>query len=328
MNQLQYHMTTTSRRKFLRQSATLAAAGLVFTPGMGLAASRRPAEAPFKMCLNPGAIGVRANQKELLDLAAEHGFDAIVAFPQALAEMDGGELQDLLEEMQRKGISWGAAGLPVQFRESEQKFREDMEALPRLAVALQRAGVTRSNTWIMPTHATLTYRENFAQHSERLQEVANVLGHHGVRLGLEYVGPKTLMARDKFAFIRTMHEGKELIHAIGEDNVGFVLDSFHWFCAGENKADLLTLDKSDIVTVDLNDARAGRSADEQIDGQRELPLASGVIPLKDFMDALVQIGYDGPVRAEPFNAELNEMDNAAAVQATKKAMSKAFAMVG
>lgn len=321
-------MKQPNRRTFLRQSAVLATAATVI-PGSIKAAVIRPVIKPaFKMCLNPFAIGVQVNQRELLRLAADHGFDAMVAIPQQLADMEPGEVKDLVVDMEQMNVSWGAAGLPVQFRESEQKFREDLEALPHLADAMQRAGVSRTNTWIMPTHADLTYRENFELHRDRLQQVANVLGHYGVRLGLEYVGPKTLMARDKFAFIRTMKETKELIHAIGEPNVGFVLDSFHWFCAGESPADLLTLDASDIVTCDLNDARAGMPADEQIDNKRELPAATGVIDLKGFLSALMQIGYEGPVRAEPFNAPLNEMDVEAAVKATHAAMKKAFDLVG
>jgi 2-keto-myo-inositol isomerase len=136
------------------------------------------------------------------------------------------------------------------------------------------------------------------------------------------------MSRNKFAFIRTMREVRELIDATGEKNMGVQLDSFHWFCAGDTVADLLTLDREDIVTVDLNDAYAGRTADEQIDGQRELPTATGVIDLKAFLGALVQIGYDGPIRAEPFNKKLNDMENEEAVKLTAEMMTRAFALVG
>ncbi len=315
-------MNKNPRRQFLRQASALTG-GLLLIPGISHAISTLP-ERKFRLCLNPGAIGVRADQRELLALAHRYGFEAMIGMPDQLAEVSKSELDELLAEMKEKDITWGAAGLPVQFRTTETKLREDLTALPRLAGACQRAGITRMNTWVMPTHDELTYLENFRQHQDRLQRVANILGHHGIRLGLEYVGPKTLMARDRYAFIRTMAEAKELIAAIGEPNVGFVLDSFHWYCAGESAADLLTLDKEDIVTVDLNDARTGFTADEQVDGQRELPAATGVIDMKGFLGALTQIGYEGPVRAEPFNARLNEMDNEAAVQATHAAMKKAI----
>lgn len=237
------------------------------------------------------------------------------------------ERNGFLEEMKSAGISWGMAGLPVQFRNSEQQFREDLAKLPGAAEVLQAVGVRGMSTWIMPTHKELTYLQNFKQHTERLKATANILGHYGLKLGLEYVGPKTLMARDQFAFIRTMREVRELIAAINESNMGVQLDSFHWFCAGETAADLLTLDRKDIVTVDLNDAYAGRSADEQIDGQRELPTATGVIDLTSFLNALVQLGYDGPIRAEPFNKQLNEMENEEAVKLTAERMGAAFALV-
>jgi len=319
-------MKNNNRRQFIRQAAVLSAAGL-WAPVVIGAASPVP-ERKFKLCLNPGAIGVRTGQRELLEMAHRYGFEAMVGLPDQLAGMSASELSELRAEMKTKNISWGAAGLPVQFRTTESKLTEDLVALPRLAEACQQAGITRMNTWVMPTHDELTYRENFRQHTDRLQRVANILGHYGIRLGLEYVGPKTLMARDRYSFIRTMAEAKELMAAIGEPNVGFVLDSFHWYCAGETAADLLTLDKEDIVTVDLNDARTGFSADEQVDGQRELPVATGVIDMKGFLGALAQIGYDGPVRAEPFNARLNEMENEEAVQTTYAAMKKALDLLG
>ena len=319
-------MSVDNRREFLRQSSLIGMSGLV--PSYVFSLPLSPAEKrKFKMCLNPGAIGVSTNQKELLGLAVKYGFEAIAAMPDQLANMSEKELSAFLENMQAKDISWGASGLPMDFRKDEKSFRDGLAQLPGLAGALQKAGVSRLGTWIMPTHAELTYLANFRQHASRLREIARVLAHYNLKLGLEYVGPKTLMARDKFSFIRTMQEARELIFEIGAPNIGLVLDSFHWFCAGETAADLLTLRKEDIVTCDLNDARAGFSADEQLDNKRELPAATGVINLKAFLEALISIGYDGPVRAEPFNEKLNSMENEAAIKATYAAMKKAFEMV-
>ncbi len=79
-----------------------------------------------------------------------------------------------------------------------------------------------------------------------------------------------------------------------------------------------------MVAVDLNDAPAGIAVHDQIDNRRELPAATGVIDLSAFLSALVEIGYDGPVRAEPFNAPLNKLGDGPAVEATSKAMFKAL----
>jgi len=80
------------------------------------------------------------------------------------------------------------------------------------------------------------------------------------------------------------------------------------------------------VTVDLNDAPAGIPLEKQVDSARELPLATGVIPVKVFLDALRKIGYDGPIQAEPFNAALRAMPTEQAVAATAAAMKKALAL--
>jgi sugar phosphate isomerase/epimerase len=83
-----------------------------------------------------------------------------------------------------------------------------------------------------------------------------------------------------------------------------------------------------VVACDLNDAPAGIPVDQQIDNRRELPAATGVINLKKFLEVLVEIGYDGPIRAEPFNRVLNEMEDEMAVAATAMAMRNALALVG
>jgi len=312
-----------SRRIFLKN--TLAASTLAFIPfsGSAFASGRK-----FTLELNPGAIGVKLDQQQLLDKAAEYGFETIVANSGTLAEWSDSQIRDFNALMKSKKIVWGTSGLPMDFRRDEEIQKKGIAELPRHAAALQKAGAIRMSTWIMPTHSELTYLQNMKQHSARLKETAKVLANFNIRLGLEYVGPKTLMARDKFSFVHTLAECKELIAEIGEPNVGVQLDSFHWFCAEETKADLLTLTNKDIVTVDMNDGRAGVSSAEQLDGKRELPMATGVVDMKSFLEALVEIGYDGPCRAEPFNQVLNDMDDDAALKATADAMKKAFNLIG
>ena len=274
-----------------------------------------------------GRIGVRADQQEAVELAHRHGFESLEPNANEMGRLSDRELADLLAAMKAKGLVFGAAGLPVDFRRDDERFRQGMQKLPAVATALKRAGVTRIGTWLSPSHKTLTFLQNFKQHARRLRAVAELLGEHGLRFGLEYVGPKTSWTSARFPFIHTMVETKELIAEIGCDNVGFVLDSWHWYTAGETGDDLLSLTNKDIVAVDLNDAPAGLDVDEQIDGRRELPCATGVINLATFLNTLVRLGYDGPVRAEPFNAALRKLPKEEALAATAAAMKKAFALI-
>lgn len=319
-------MQVISRRALLRRGAfagtTLLAFDAIRRPLFGRADDR----AKFTMNLSCGSIGVRADQKTAMRLARKHGFESVAADAKFLAGLDAESNEKLLQELEDSKLVWGAAGLPVQFNRDERTFAEGLKQLPRLATALERAGVTRVGTWLSPAHSELTYRNNFRRHTQRLRDCAKILGDHGLRLGLEYIGPKTLWASSRHSFIHTMAETKELIAEIGRNNVGFVLDSWHWYTAHETMADLRTLQNRDVVACDLNDAPPGIPVDDQIDSRRELPAATGVIALKEFLTVLIEIGYDGPIRAEPFNQSLNEMEDDMAVAETAKAMRKAFAL--
>jgi len=322
-------MTHFPRRDFLKTAAALGLAEASFShvaSAHAKAESSRPRR-KFTGCLSCGSIGVRADQREAMRLAQRFGFEAVEPAANFFGRLSEGEIQELAAELKAKKLVWGAAGLSVDFRGSEKAFHEGMKALPDTAAGLERAGVTRVATWLSPSHASLTYVANFRQHARRLREVAKVLAGHGQRLGLEYVGPKTSWTSARYPFIHTMAEMKDLIAEIGQANVGFLIDSWHWYTAHETEADLLTLGNRDVVCVHLNDAPAGIPVDRQIDSKRELPCATGVIDLKSFLGALVKIGYDGPVLVEPFSQALRAMPAEQAVQATAAAMKKAFGLI-
>ena len=84
-----------------------------------------------------------------------------------------------------------------------------------------------------------------------------------------------------------------------------------------------------MIAVDLNDAPAGHYA-RPVPATiiANCPAATGVIPIKQFLDALVQIGFDGcPIQAEPFNAALRALPLDQACAAASVAMKKAFSTV-
>jgi sugar phosphate isomerase/epimerase len=314
-----------NRRTFIQRGGVL---------GLGLAAAPYLSQAApdfrqrkFRISLNPYAIGVQINQEEMIDKAVAHKFEAILPVPSQLMEMSPGQLDAFLARKAAQQLTWDSAGLPVDFRKDKATYDAGIKELPKIAVRLREAGVSRVNTWIMPSHNELPYLENLKQHSQRLGRAAQILGEEGLKLGFEYVGTKNLKIINRYPFVGTLKEVQDLIEDIGRPNVGVQLDSFHWYTSSESVADLEKLTNDQIVTCDLNDATAGRSIIEQIDGERQLPGDSGLIDLKGFMQALVNIGYDGPVRAEPFNAKLNAMDNEPALAATSKAMWRTVNLV-
>src|SRR5687768_7932142 len=129
-----------SRRDALK---ALSATVLLTSPAFLRAADDAPARRKMTINLVCGMIGVQANQRAAIDLAHAHGFESVEAMPNDLARMTAGEVKDLVAGMKSKNLVFGASGLPVDFRRDESAFQDSMKSLPRLADALQRAGVTR-----------------------------------------------------------------------------------------------------------------------------------------------------------------------------------------
>lgn len=311
----------TSRREFLRW--TPAAVAGAFLQGRAAAAARR-----MKMCLNTGNIGVKANLRQQFEYAVQYGFEAFDPNLNELAALSDSELGRLREEMAAKSVVFGSAAQGVPVTQPDEKFSEWFQgSLMSAAKAMQRAGMTRFCTWISPGDNRLTYLQNFRLHARRLGEVAAVLQDHGIRFGLEYVGPRTSWVRSKYPFIHSMEQMKELIAEINRPNLGFLLDSWHWHNAQETPEDILTLTNRDIVAVHVNDAPKDVPLDQLRDGQREIPLATGVINISGFINALHKTGYDGPVAAEPLGAPVRNLPAGEALRTVADAMKRMLALI-
>ncbi len=313
-----------NRREFVQSSSVLAAVALTSGP---LRAATSPGR-KIQIALTPGSIGVIVkSQRELNELAHRHRFEAVEPRAEELATLSPAQIAATISDVKAKGLTWAAAGLTVDFRKDDATFRDGLGKLPKIAAGLQTAGVSRVGTWLAPSHGELTYRANYRQHVVRLTEIARVLQDHGLRFGLEYVGTQLSMVGKKYPFVHTLAEARELIADLGTGNVGLVLDTWHWWTAGDTVADLRGLTNAEVVSVDLNDAPKDLAKAQQKDNERELPVATGVIDTAGFLQALVAINYDGPVRPEPFNKTLNALDNDPACVAASAAMHQALGLI-
>jgi sugar phosphate isomerase/epimerase len=303
-----------SRRMFCRSAVAAAAA---------ICSARHPAQASdiknkvkFYKNLGHWHIGVSANQQQALDYAAKYRFDSITPNLGEFENKSSTQIRDWLQTMKAKGIRYSSSGLPVQFQRDQEQFHKGLAMLPKQAALAGKLGVDRMITWITPGHNELTYLKNFEKLRKRLRQVAKVLRDTNIRLGLEFVGPKTSRLRYRFPFICTQLGMIELVEAIDTGNVGLLMDSWHWYTSNGTVQELLQLSNKDIIHVHVNDAPAGIPIVQQVDVRRKLPVTTSVIDLKGFINALVKIGYDGPVECEPFDQELSRAEDNAALKKT------------
>ena len=315
-----------NRRGFIK-SSSIASLGLI-SLSQNLYSMDRLSSRKMKISLMPGTVGINVNTYELLDLAIKNKFESIYPLINDLKKMSTMELSDYLDKMESNSISFDVSILPVDFSQTDSVFNNGIKVLKDYCKVMRKIDSVGFCRWIMPTSNNLTYLKNFKIHKERLKECAKIIGDNDMKLGLEFVGPKTLMARDQFSFIRTINELRELISEIDERNVGYQLDTFHLYCANHSIEDLRFLNKDDIIMCQLNDAVKGRTRDEQIDLERNLPGKTGLIDTAPFLNFLQEVGYDRTVSAEPFNKDLNKMNNEEAAKITYDSIKNSFINAG
>ena len=251
--------------------------------------------------LSPGAIGVSApNLEAALAVAKTGGFSGVEINPSEIADLVEAQGRSaVVDKFAEAEIIPAAFGLPVEWRGGEDAWRASLNDLPRLAEAAAAIGVTRTMTWVMSGSNERQFEENKAFHITRFTPVAQILSDHGLSLGLEFIGPKTLRDTQKFPFIYTMEGMLDMGREIGP-NVGLLLDCWHWYTSHATLDQLKTLTPAEVVVIHVNDAPVGVAIDEQLDGVRDLPGATGVIDIVGFLQALEGIGCDAPVIPEPF----------------------------
>lgn len=277
--------------------------------------------------LNPGHVGIQnLSLTEALALAERHGFGGLDAqlepLHHAVTQHGATAVRDLYLQ---HGLQIGAWNLPfMPYQVTDAEWRQQLASLPPLLRSASVLGARRAGMWILPGSDERAFDKNMEFHISRFQPVARLLADHGIRLGLEFVGPLTSQKKFKHPFIRSLREVVALARAIGP-NCGVLIDAWHWHCVGGTRIELAALTRELLVHVHVDDAPTGVARDELIDNRRKLPCTTGVIDIDGFMQALAQADYDGPVTAEPFDPDLSALPAEQSAGLTAKATRDAVA---
>lgn len=282
--------------------------------------------------LGPGAIGIKGlTLPESIDLAAKSGFQSVTFDTREVATIaDAKGIEHVRALFADAGVLPAYWNLPVNWRDDEQR-EIDLAALPKLTALALELGCDRSTSGIMPGTNDRPFAQQYTWVTDRIRPVAESLKQSGARLGIEFIAPKTLRDTFRYEFVYSLNGMMDLGRDLGTGNVGVLLDLWHHYTSYGTNADILALNERDIVAVHVNDAPADIPVDEQQDLSRALPLETGVLDAKGFMDALKTLGYDGPVMPEPFSKRVETIastDPLAAATETSASMTKLWKMAG
>lgn len=277
----------------------------------------------MKPSLHPVILGGRLSFEEQVKLASQVGLAGVDTGIEAIAALvEARSLEGAKEFFAAHRVQPAVWGLPVNWREDEDTFRSGLAKLADQAKLAQEIGCPRCVTWIPPVADDPATMRKLAV--TRFAECGKVLGDYGVRLGLEWVGPKTSRA-GKTEFLWRMDQLLDMEADMNQPNVGLLVDSFHWFTAGHTQAELESVPGEKIVHVHLNDA-PDKPRDEQMDMERLLP-GEGVIDLKGFLTALKNAGYQDYMGIETFGKVLPSLPPEEAARRAKEAADKVLALV-
>ena len=276
--------------------------------------------------LTPGAIGIKTDLAGTIALAQTHNWPGCDLPVVEAARLAGERSVDTVAAIFAEAdVRPGGWGLPINWREPYDQAA--LAALDAQAAVAAKLGCTRAYTWLMPASNDRPYRENFAFHVGQLRPVAEVLAAHGCRLGLEFVGQRTMRIDYRYGFICSLDAMLGLAEAIGP-NVGLLLDAYHWYSAVGAPCDIRGLRADDIVYVHVNDAPGDTLVEAQLDQVRRLPGTTGVIDIAGFLQALREIGYAGPVTPEPLGESLATLPADQACQIARDSMRQIWQIAG
>jgi sugar phosphate isomerase/epimerase len=208
--------------------------------------------------------------------------------------------RELLEELRLRPA---VVGLPVEFRKDDETFERDLMGLDAAGRFAAEIGCPRMTTWIMSS-SELPKTEQRAIFLRRFRACAEILNHHRVRLGFEFLGPLHLRKRFPHEFIYRMDEMLEFARECGP-NAGVLLDSWHWHHAGGTLKDIEAAGVERIVHVQIADSPS--LPPERIQDSERLMPGEGVIDWKGFFRTLEKIGYRDGLSPEIFGRGLKNM---------------------
>lgn len=250
---------------------------------------------------NARALGLVLSARESIDMAARCGFEGVDLLVRDVIEA-GDDPAELRRRMDGLGLRGGAWPLPVDWRGEPGPFRRDLQRLPRYAEAAAALGLARTGTWVMPA-TSMPHDLAVTFHLERLGAIARVLNEHDTRLGLEVIGVESFREGRGQPFVARMADLDAVLGSIWAEapNLGVLVDAFHLHAAAEPIDSALAWGVDRVVWVHIADLPAGSDPDRAVvrDGVRGLPGDHGAVDARGLLHHLAQLGYDGPVTAEP-----------------------------
>lgn len=283
----------------------------------------------FKNLVGEG-LGVSGRQNEVIELALTYGFHGI--------DVDMNDMVGRAMEISpdfacqylnaaEKSLQVGTFEVPIDFRETEEKYRPMLNRLPVLGELCERLNAKRAYINV-PASGNMPFQENFERYRSRITEVAAELAKFGVSIGLAFNGTTEAQNRYEHKFITKAEELVTLIKTIGADNVGLMLDTWHWHAGGGALDQLGEIPAGKLVSVRFADFPLDKDTAALTIKDRLLLKAEDGTFTVQVLRWLNDQNYEGPLAACPNASQFGGMTREKIVQCLSENLNEVLPIAG
>lgn len=276
----------------------------------------------MQLCFNQATTLENSNLVKDLELCDKHGYDFIEIrtmdkLPEYLKDRSIDELADFFTTHHIKPLAFNALVFfnnrdEAGYQEIIKEFKEMMEAGKKLGVQYVVAVPLVTEEKILKSDI----RKSCV---EVLTELSDIAEPYGMKIAVEFVG-------HPHCTVNTFGQAYDIVEAVNRENVGLVLDCFHFHAMGSKIEDLKNADGSKIFILHMDDTEdfpIGLLTDED-----RLWPGLGAIDLDGILSTLKEIGYSNVASVELFRPEYYQLDAEEAIKTAKettvKVVSKYF----
>ncbi|MGJ9384795.1 2-keto-myo-inositol isomerase [Salipaludibacillus sp. CF4.18] len=251
----------------------------------------------MKLCYNQATTLENSNLEKDLDLCEKHGYDYIeIRTMDKLPEyLETKSLDDLANYFQSNRIKPLAMNALVFFNNrNEEDHKKIIDEFKETLENAKKIGAEFIVAVPLVTELKILHKDIKSSSVEVLKELSDLAKPYGIKVAVEFVGHPQCT-------VNTFGQAYDIVETVDRENVGVVLDCFHFHAMGSDIEDLKKADVSKIFIVHIDDTEdfpIGFLRDED----RVWP-GQGVIDLQGILSIVKEKGYSGAVSVELFRPE-------------------------
>jgi 2-keto-myo-inositol isomerase len=265
----------------------------------------------MKLCFNEATTLENSNLAKDLEYCEKHGYDFIEIrtmdkLPEYLKDKSIDDLANFFNTNHIKPLALNA--LVFFNNRDEAGYKEIISEFKDMIEVAKKIGAQYVVAVPLVTEEKILKKDIKNSCVEVLKELSDIAEPYGVKIAVEFVGHPQCT-------VNTFGQAYDIVETVNRENVGLVLDCFHFHAMGSDLKDLKKADISKIFILHIDDTEdfpIGFLTDED----RVWP-GLGVIDLDNILSTLKEKDYSGAVSVELFRPEYYKLDAEEAIKTAK-----------